>query len=77
MQLFIILSSQQASKQIEKNSDEFDEEQYGALYFTHTLDTVINSTQESFKTTMESLCGARSDGNSLFGDFDCANFAGL
>jgi hypothetical protein len=45
------------------------------LYFTHTLSSVINSTQELFQSTVESLCAVNKIG--LFGSFDCSNFAGI
>lgn len=69
----------QASIQLPKNPKEkdFGETQYGALYFTHTLSSVIESSQELFQSTVESLCEGFPAKESLYGSFSCANFAGL
>lgn len=76
-----VATIKEASEELPKNpvdlENGFGESQYGALYFTHTLNSLLSTTQEFFKSTVETLCAENEDKSQLFPDFDCTNFAGL
>jgi len=55
--------------------NDFSETQYGAFFVTHTPNSTIESSNDSYKASVESLCELRR--LESFGDFNCSNFGGV